>query len=233
MAAGKSSTSTSWKAELLFRIRAGPRRTLRWAADRLLDKQFDHRFGIESSERRLTERSHTDSPDFVGHQPVSYTDMRQLLAGLTIRSDDVFLDYGSGMGRAVCLAATYQFRTVLGVEISPELCRIAIRNLESARSKLRCKDVRIVNANALRYEVPAEVSVIFFFNPFGGATMQAVLDKIEDSLRHRRRSLQVIFYGTVSCHAFRAEAAKRDWLALESETVLKTGALVSVYVNHS
>jgi precorrin-6B methylase 2 len=159
--------------------------------------------------------------------------MRQLLAALKVRPDDVFLDYGSGMGRAVCQAATYPFRTVLGVEISPELCRIAIRNLERVRSKLRCKDVRIVNTSAVRYEVPAEVSVVFFFNPFGGATMQAVLDKIEDSLRHRRRTLRVIFYGTVSCQWFREQAAKRDWLALESETVLRTGALVSVYVNRT
>lgn len=217
------------KAELLFHIRAGPWKTLRWIADRLLDKEFDRRFGIESSERKATKMH---SPDAEQHQPISYTDMRQLLDRMTIYPEDIFLDYGAGMGRAVCLAAMYRFRAVLGVEISPELCRLAIRNLERVRSKLRCKDVRIVNASAVEYEVPTSVSVIFFFNPFGMETREAVLDRIEQSLREARRSLRVIFYGTLSSNAFRQQAEKRDWLALESETVLKTGARVLHYVNH-
>ena len=233
MATEDSSNRADWKSELLFRVHAGPWKALRWAADRLLDKRFDRRFGIESSPHRGTEESTAHSRDFVRYQAVSYTDMRQLLARLTIRSDDVFLDYGSGMGRAVCLAATYRFRSVLGVEISPELCQIALRNIQRVQSKLCCKDVRIVNANAIRYAVPADVSIIFFFNPFGGAALAAVLDNIDDSIRKARRSLQIIFYGTVSSQAFREEAAKRNWLALESETVLRTGALVLLYVNHS
>jgi precorrin-6B methylase 2 len=233
MAAEKSFSSSEWKSELLFRVHAGPWKTLRWAADRLLDKQFDREFGIESSQRRQIEEPDIRSSDFEQHQAVSYTDMRQLLDRLTIHCEDVFLDYGSGMGRAVCVAATYGFRSVLGVEISADFCRIALRNIERIRSKLRCKDVRIVNANAVQYEVPAEVSMIFFHNPFGGAVLETVLDNIGDSIRKSRRSLRVIFHGTLSCQRFRAQAAKRDWLALESETVLKTGALVLLYVSHS
>ncbi len=225
--------AANWKAELLFRIRGGPWKTLRWVADRLLDKRFDRRFGIESSQRRRTERPDTGSSDFVDHQPVSYTDMRQLLDRLTIYSEDVFLDYGSGMGRAVCLAATYSFRSVLGVEVSAEFCRTALQNIQRVGSKLRCKDVRIIKADAVRYEVPGDVSIIFLFNPFGGGALAAVLDNIENSIRKSRRNLRVIFYGTISSQAFREQAAKRDWLALESETVLKTGALVLLYVNHS
>jgi precorrin-6B methylase 2 len=229
MAIEKAPKSPQWKAELLFHIRAGPWKTFRWIADRLLDKQFDRRFGIESSQRGETKGY---PPDAEQHQPISYTDMRQLLSRLTIRPEDVFLDYGAGMGRAVCLAATYRFKAVLGVEVSPELCRVAIRNLERGRPNFRCKDVRIVNANAVEYLVPTNVSVIFFFNPFGSETMEAVLDKIEDSLRQSRRNLRVIFYGTLSDTSFRGQAEKRDWLALESETVLKTGARVLHYVNH-
>lgn len=229
MAGDKALKSPPWKAELLFHIRAGAWKTLRWIVDRLLDKHFDRRFGIESSQRRQTKGC---SPDAEQHQPISYTDMRQLLDRMTIHPEDVFLDYGSGMGRAVCLAATHRFRSVSGVEISSELCELAIRNLERVRPKLRCKDVRIVHANATQYEVPADVSVIFFFNPFGSETMQTVLDKIADSLRHSQRSLQLIFYGTLSSKSFQEQAEKRDWLALESETVLKTGARVLHYVNH-
>jgi cyclopropane fatty-acyl-phospholipid synthase-like methyltransferase len=233
MAMKRSSNSSEWKAELLFRVHTGIWRTFRWAADRLLDKHFDRRFGIESAERRQAEESDAHSSDFEQHQAVSYTDMRQLLDRLTIHPEDVFLDYGSGMGRAVCLAATCRFRSVLGVEISSEFCKIALRNIERVQSKLRCKDVRIVNENALTYEVPDDVSMIFFHNPFGGAALGAVLENVENSIRKSQRSLQLIFHGTLSTNRFRAEAAKRDWLALESETVLKTGALVLLYVNHS
>jgi precorrin-6B methylase 2 len=229
MAGETSSQLADCRDEILFRTRRGAWKMWRWAADRLLDRQLDRRFGIVSSQRRSTTELGLSSPDFVQYQPVSYPDMREILGQLRITNDDVFLDYGSGMGRAVCLAATYPFRSVLGLEISTELCQIARRNVQRVQNKLRCKKIEIIQANALDYLVPADASIIFLFNPFGGAALARVLDNIGDSARHSRRKVQVIFYGTVSSIAFRQETSKRSWLKLESEMVLKTGAVALRY----
>ncbi len=222
-------SETGVLAEIRFRARRSPWKMCRWIADRLFDSHSDRRFGIVSSERKGAADLALPSPDFVHYQAVSYSDMRELLAHLTVEPSDVFLDYGAGMGRAVCLAASYRFRAVLGVEISPELCQIARRNIALVLPKLTCQDVRIVQADALQYAVPSEVSVVFFFNPFGGAALSRVLDNLADSVRNSPRKLQVIFYGTVSGERFRKEAAARAWLTLESESILATGALVLRY----
>ena len=87
------------------------------------------------------------------------------------------------MGRALCLAALYPFRSVIGVELSPELCKIAQQNVDRIKAKLRCQDVQIVNGNAIKYKVPSDVSIIYFFNPFVGEVMRKVLDNIALSLR--------------------------------------------------
>lgn len=218
-------------AEVFFRLRRGPRRTWHWIADRLRDSQYDREFGISSSPKIQLKEPGLTSPELVHYQAVSYGDMRELLQLLAIGPSDVFLDYGSGMGRAVCLAATYPFKSVIGVEISAELCGIARRNLSQARGKLRCRDVRILEGDAADYQIPDEASVFFFFNPFRGSVLSKVLDNIARSVRESSRKIQVIFYGTVSSEHFRAQAGKHAWLSLTSETVLRTGAVVLLYVN--
>lgn len=218
-------------SEVFFRSRGGPRRMWRWVADRLRDSRYDREFGISSSPQQQSKNSGLTSPELVHYQAVSYSDMRELLQSLAIGSSDVFLDYGSGMGRAVCLAATYPFRTVIGVEISPDLCGIARHNISQVSGKLRCRDVRIAEGNAADYEIPGEVSIFFFFNPFRGSVLARVLNNVARSVREFPRRIQMIFYGTVASNHFRAQAAKHEWLKLDVETVLGTGALVLLYVN--
>ena len=217
--------------ELRFRLRRGPRRTWRWIADRLRDGQFDREFGISSSPHKQLTRSGLPSAEFVPYQAVSYSDMREVMELLAIGPSDVFLDFGSGMGRAVCVAATYPLKAVVGIEISPELCSIARHNLSQASGKLLCRDVWIVERDAVDYEIPGEASVFFLFNPFRGSVLARVLDNIARSVRESPRKMQVIFYGTVSSEHFRAQATKHEWLELDTETTLETGATVLVYVN--
>ncbi len=223
-----SSPIDSLPAELLFRLRAGPLCVWRWIADRLTDQRSDRLFGISSS-RAGTNDSELISPEFVRYQAVSYRDMREILNGLAISQHDVFLDFGCGLGRAVCLAATYRFSAVTGVEISPRLCELARRNLQAVQPKFRCPEVQVIQANAIEYEIPPNVSVVFFFNPFTGATLRKVLDNIDQSLHDSPRKLRILFYGTVSTEAFRKEAASQRSLRLQAETRLKTGARALTY----
>ena len=43
------------------------------------------------------------------------------------------------------------------------------------------------------YDVPADVSVVFLFNPFAGPVLGAVLDNIRRSLREAPRKLALIY----------------------------------------
>lgn len=203
-----------------------------WVADRVLDSYFDKRFGIVSSKRRRLEELGFTSPYFEDYQPLSYLDLRDLFGHLSIKPSDVFLDYGCGMGRPLCVAATYPFHRVIGVELSSELCRVANENLQAVGQRVRCSDVAVLNANALEYDLPEDVNLILFFNPFGGEVLRGVLGKIGESLRESPRKIRLIFCGTDSCTRFREEAQRHPWLILESERTLKTGVKALHYGNH-
>ncbi len=164
-----SKTPPGVLAELLFRFRGGPRRTWHWIVDRLRDGHYDREFGIHSSPQKQLTRSSLPSAEFVHYQAVSYSDMREVLDSLAIGRSDVFLDFGSGMGRAICLAATHPFRAVVGVELSPGLCEIARHNLHLVQAKLLCRNVRVIEGNAVDYEIPDASSIFFLFNPFRGS----------------------------------------------------------------
>jgi SAM-dependent methyltransferase len=95
------------------------------------------------------------------------------LAGAT------FVDLGAGMGRALLLAARLPFRQAIGVEISPALCEVARDNLNGTpRGDLRCRDLRIVRGDAAAYRFPRGDLVVYLFNPFDGAVLAEVLDRL-------------------------------------------------------
>jgi 16S rRNA G966 N2-methylase RsmD len=89
-----------------------------------------------------------------------------------------FLDIGSGKGRVMLLAAFIGFQRVTGIELDSELCRIAQRNFELNRNKLRCVSYAIFNEDAMQYALPETLDVVFMFNPFGTSVMERVLQNL-------------------------------------------------------
>lgn len=81
-------------------------------------------------------------------------------------------------GPVVLQAARYPFRRVIGVELSPVLHAHAQRNVELALATLRCKDVALVNRDVLAYEVPDDVTVVYFYNPFQGSVFSSIVGKL-------------------------------------------------------
>lgn len=109
-------------------------------------------------------------------------------------SDFFFVDFGSGKGKALLLASQYPFKRIIGVEFSADLCQTCRRNLDLFTSPdQKTKAFEIVHVNAGHYEPLMEPSVFFFYNPFRGALMQNVLDRIASSLRVHPRPAWIIY----------------------------------------
>jgi hypothetical protein len=81
----------------------------------------------------------------------------------------------------------------VGVELSSSLCRIAAANVAARRDQLRCADIELVTADAARYAIPDDVTVVYLYNPFRGAVFQAVVDGLLKSLERSPRPLRVIY----------------------------------------
>lgn len=176
---------------------------------RILDRQrmlgplLDRRYGMETSTEvgvgpgyeaaKAQAQERATDPDCRPYTPVDWLMLRRILARLEISAEDVFVDFGSGKGRAVFLAARYPFKRVIGVELSPELHGIAQTNLRRNSHRLKCKDVQLVNSDVLDYAIPGDLTVAFLYNPFRGEIFNSWIDKLLRSVDERPRPVTLIY----------------------------------------
>lgn len=136
------------------------------------------------------------------YQAAGWFTLRRILPPRKVGPDDVFLDIGSGMGRAVYQAAAhYPFRRIIGVELSEELTRVAKANIDRNRHRLRCSQVELVAADVVDYDVPDDVTVIFFNNPVVGDLFTVAVEKILASVDRRPRRMRFIYGNPVEHEA--------------------------------
>jgi len=186
-------------------------------AERVCIRWFEWRFGIRSESVIELKDLGLENENFRPYVPTHYRSFRKVLRALPIRpGEDGFLDFGSGLGRAVILAATHPFRKVIGVEIAPQLAEAARENVRRARPRLKCRDVEIIEADATRFAVPPEVTIIYFFNPFCGEVLARVLENIRASLRKNPRELRLICKVPAES-AFEREILQVPWLVKERD----------------
>lgn len=133
-----------------------------------------------------------DAPDRVDYEAGGWRDLRRVLRPTEVLPGEVFLDLGSGKGRMVLSAARFPFRRIIGVELSNDLTAIARRNVATCRLRPRGVDIELVTADVLAYRIPDEVSVVYMFNPFLGATVESVIAQLIGSVDRRPRAVRVI-----------------------------------------
>ena len=104
-----------------------------------------------------------------------------------------FIDFGSGKGRMLLMAARYGFRHVFGIELRRELHDQASKNAQGCRH-VGAGLIESLNMDASEYEFPKEKLVLFFFNPFGSEVMAKVLGKLTDSLDRHFRDVWVVLH---------------------------------------
>lgn len=99
-----------------------------------------------------------------------------------IRGSDVFVDLGSGLGRAAMLVHLLTGAGAIGLEVQPALA-LAARDLAS---RLRLSRVSSVNGDATALTGFITIgSVFFLYCPFGGDRLAKVLADLESIARTR------------------------------------------------
>jgi hypothetical protein len=172
--------------------------------NRWSDAVWERRFNINT--RGCVAPRHGDATRY---ESVPYHAMFRIMDHLQLGPDDVVVDIGSGMGRAVCVAASYPIRESIGVELEADLHRRALENAVRAR-RLRAP-IRLHCRSAADFDF-AHVTVILFFNPFGPETMRTVLRRIEGSLRAHPRTIRIGYLNATCAHVLCAQ----PWIAVDA-----------------
>lgn len=177
-------------------------RRLRSRFRRWSDAALDRRYGIDTC--GVIEPEELDSigehAEFsTGHEPIQPSVFTAMFRSLPLEHPEyTFIDFGSGKGRAVIMAAHLPFRHIIGVEFSPTLHAQAQRNLSALADRHpRLPPVALYCMDATLLPLPATPFLCFFYNPFGPVVLNKVLDNLEHSYMQTPRPLHVFYRNPV------------------------------------
>jgi precorrin-6B methylase 2 len=164
--------------------------------DRFLGRIFDLKYGISTTTpKALASDTPSQFNDNTHCIPTTYPQLARTFGGLPVAQNDVFVDFGCGLGRGVCFAARYPFAKIYGVEITESLAARARTNVERLRLKGR-PPIEIVCCSAEEFDCRLG-STFYFYNPFGERTMAAVLANIKLAATEAGRPVRIIYNNPV------------------------------------
>jgi SAM-dependent methyltransferase len=157
---------------------------------------FDKWNGIESAGAAIPGELTVSGPNgakATPYLPVRPPIFQRALSSLKIDYPKyLFVDIGSGKGRAVFLASRFSFHKLIGVEFAKELHEQALKN-----SRLWSVDdpqrINFVWQDILEFEFPLRPSVVFLYHPFGPDVMRALLDRLRSSIEKCPREVIMIY----------------------------------------
>ena len=149
----------------------------------------DRRRGVSTARRELAGK---DSARH-GYVATDYTTFQAAMRHVDVRREDVFVDFGSGKGRTLILAADFPFRRIIGVEFDKNLNDLALKNLQRALPAERLNDIELIVADATSWRIPDDATVLFSFNPFRGEVLAKVCANIRRSLAEAPRKITIIY----------------------------------------
>ncbi|GAB4444612.1 MAG: hypothetical protein OHK0041_01080 [Anaerolineales bacterium] len=168
--------------------------TLRYIVSDLL---FDMKYQIDTINTAQLDALHIDSPNkTVGnyYEGTNAYIFQKMISRVRLEPSRVtFVDFGSGKGKAMFMAAERGFRKVIGVEFSIELVEVCRRNLEIFKAKSKSKtEFEILHMDASEYEIPADANLLFFSNPFNEELTNKVIGNILRSYDQSPRETWVV-----------------------------------------
>lgn len=153
--------------------------------EKVVDKLRDKRFAVDTGG--------SIPISFKGayqYSTIPYRMIDKILGKLELQSSDVFVDLGCGKGRALCCAAQYPMKEILGVEVDEHLYQIAKENIE--RLKCRQTPVHVIHCPAQENDYP-HGTLFWLFKPFDLDTLKEVLSKIKKSVEANPRSVRIVY----------------------------------------
>ena len=143
------------------------------------DGWVDRVFGLEE----LPEDSSELPRGCVPYLPCSVNTLLRMVELADVRSGDVFVDIGSGLGRATTLTHLLTGAGAIGVEIQSAL----VRSARELATRLNLPRVTTIEGDAAKFSgYIATGSVFFLYAPFGGDRVNQFLDDIEWMAKIRR-----------------------------------------------
>src|SRR6185437_410470 len=133
------------------------------------------------------------------------------------RANNNILDFGSGKGRIMVVAAHYGFKNISGIDFSEPMCREAEYNIEKTKPLFPNTNFKIICNDAANYKIEIDTDVFFFFNPFDEVVMLQVVKNILYSLRQNPRKVYVIYVNPLHKEIFLSAGFEEEYYLKKME----------------
>lgn len=165
------------------------------------DVEYDWDFRVDTTSATVGWRDRLLGMFYSPYQPTEPALFRDMLASLMQASPKInireftFIDIGSGKGRVLLMAADYPFQRILGIELLPELHRVAKENLAKYKSdSQQCFTIDCIQGDASELIFPAEPTVLYLFNPLPESALAKMITNLEQSLRRHPRPVFLLYH---------------------------------------
>lgn len=171
---------------------------LPFALSTATDLLFDLRNGVDTVGPLGVEDISAD-PTFLdhasGYTPAGTLPVKRFFRQAGLGGRGGFVDYGSGKGQVLLIAALSGFDRVVGIEYSAPLCSIASMNVDRllATHPRVTRDMHVINKDAARYQVDPRDDTFFFFDPFDAVILGRCVEAIERSVTSDPREVTLIY----------------------------------------
>jgi SAM-dependent methyltransferase len=201
----RAARSGAWSATLSFasvlweflRDSTPSRRKQRYGD---VDYDWDHR--VDTTGATVGWRDRLLGMFLSPYQPTEPELFHEMLRSLDIDFHQfTFVDLGSGKGRTLLMAADYPFYRIIGVELLPDLQRIAEENIRKYKSdsqkscalESQCGDAR-------DFVFPPQPLVLYLFNPLPEPGLALVVNHLEVSVKENPRPVYVLYHNPLLEH---------------------------------
>ncbi len=138
--------------------------------------------------------------------------MRRVFARIPQPERWAFIDLGCGKGRALAVASELPFRSLIGLELSPDLVRVARANAGIiGRRHPDRTPIEVLQGDASQPAI-AGPTVLMLFHSFGPALVARLLDVIEAAARAGTPVL-LVYLNPVHGHLADARPGLSRWFA--------------------
>lgn len=209
--------------------KSGFKRTVNISLVSLLDYYFDFKYGTDTVNQIELHELEINSDNWKRGERYGLTPSKafmKFMSTLHVSPDSVFVDLGCGKGKNLLLASQFNFKRVVGVEFSKDMCKCARENILIYKKKTGCDgNMEVVHSDVVDYEFRDDENVFYLFNPFDDVIMNHVIKNIASSIERNPREVFIVY-----CNPEHANIIEKEKLFVKSTTTMVYGCEFGLYV---
>jgi len=178
------------------------------------DVEYDWDYRVDTTSATVGWRDRLLGLFHSPYQPTESALFHAMLASLIEASPGIdfreftFIDIGSGKGRTLLMAANYPFRRILGIELLPELHRVATENIGKYKSDSKqCFAIECILGDACKFTFPPEPILLYLFNPLPEPGLIRMMTNLRSSLQEHPRPLFMLYHNPLLEHVITRDGA--------------------------